>query len=146
MDNFITARILAGAAAAISIDDSTQWGEVHYLAPTGSRLQANVYGFIVFATVIADLNKLKGMTIGSISDYLAVLTLTQTRLLDDCSQLPSIMDLLAWGCSGDRKSDALTAGDLAYLRALYSVELNRPLALERSNPANAMFRQFRQGH
>lgn len=82
------------------------------------------------------------MTIGSISDYLAVLTLTQTRLLDDCSQLPSIMDSLAAGCPSGKKPDQVTAGDLAYLRALYSVPLDRPLALERSNLANAMLREF----
>jgi hypothetical protein len=112
---------------------------------TGSRLQTHISALIGFATIIVDFHKVKGMTIGPISDYLAVLTLTQAHLSDGCSQLPSIMDLMAAGCQGNAKPDQVTAGDLAYLRALYSLDLQRPLALERSNLATAMFRQFRQG-
>jgi len=135
------------SVGAISVDDPDEWGSVDSGGGSvGSRLQTRTSALIGFATIIVDFNKAKGMPIGSISDYVAVLTLTQAHLSDGCSQLPSIMDLMAADCRGDRKPEQLTAGDLAYLRALYSLDLERPLALERSNIENAMFRAFRQGH
>jgi len=112
----------------------------------GSRLENYASSQVVFATVIADASKLKGMTIGPISDYLAMLTLTQARFSNSCTQLSTIMDLMASGCPGDKRPDQVTAGDLAYLRALYSADLERPVELERSNIANAMLKAFRQGH
>ena len=111
----------------------------------GSRLRTRISALIIYATIIADIDKLKGMTIGSISDYLAVLTLTGARLSDDCSQLPSIMDLMASGCADDKRPNQITAGDLAYMRALYSVLPDTPVALERSSIEDQMFREFKRG-
>jgi len=111
----------------------------------GSRLRTRISALIIYATIIADIDKLKGMTIGSISDYLAVLTLTGARLSDDCSQLPSIMDLMASGCADDKRPNQITAGDLAYMRALYSVLPDTPVALERSSIEDQMFRAFKRG-
>jgi hypothetical protein len=107
-----------------------------------SRLDNYISSQVVLATIIADRNKITGMTIGSLSDYIAVLTLTQARLSEGCSQLPSIMDLMAPGCPGDKRPDQVTAGDLAYLRALYSADLETPVQIERSNIEAAMLRAF----
>jgi hypothetical protein len=107
-----------------------------------SRLDNYISSQVVLATIIADSNKITGMTIGSLSDYIAVLTLTQARLSQGCSQLPSIMDLMAPGCPGDKRPDQVTAGDLAYLRALYSADLETPVQIERSNIEAAMLRAF----
>jgi hypothetical protein len=112
----------------------------------GSRLTNLRSSQVVLATVIVDANRIKGMTIGSISDYLAVLTLSQARASQTCSQLPSIMDLLAPGCGADRKPDQITAGDLAFLRALYRANLETPVNLEKSNIENAMMREFGEKH
>jgi hypothetical protein len=57
--------------------------------------------------------------IGSIADYISMLALTQLNSLDTCQQLPSIVNMLAPGC--DRKSNALTDSDTAYLRGLYKM-------------------------
>ena len=95
---------------------------------------------VVLATIIADRNKITGLTIGSLSDYFAVLTLTQARMSEGCSQLPNIVDLMAADCPDDKRPDQVTAGDLAYLRALYSVDLETPVAMERSNIDAMMLR------
>ena len=60
-----------------------------------NRLDNYISSQVVLATIIADRNKITGLTIGSLSDYIAVLTLTQARMSEGCSQSPSIMDLMA---------------------------------------------------
>jgi hypothetical protein len=112
----------------------------------GSRLDNYRSSQVVLAVIIADANQIRGMTIGSISDYLAVLALTQARTLQGCSQLPSIMDLLTPGCGADKKPDQVTAGDLAFLRALYATDLETPVAIEQSDLENAMVREFSGKH
>jgi hypothetical protein len=112
----------------------------------GSRLDNYRSSQVIFVTIIADANRIKGMTIGSISDYITVLALSQARPSEGCSQLPSIMDLLASGCGADRKPDQLTAGDLAFLRALYHANLETPVEIEESNIGNAMLRAFKDQH
>jgi hypothetical protein len=74
---------------------------------------------MVHVLIVADLHKFVGYEIGSIADYIAMLVLSQTRQQDACGQLPSILDLLAPQCGRERPT-AVTAGDLAFLRALYS--------------------------
>jgi hypothetical protein len=112
----------------------------------GSRLDNYRSSQVVHALIVVDANKITGMTIGSISDYLAVLTLSQARASEGCSQLPSIMDLMAPGCAADKKPDQITAGDLAFLRALYRANLETPVDLEESNIENAMMRDFSEKH
>ena len=56
--------------------------------------------------------------------------------------MPSIMDLMAADCPDDKRPDQVTAGDLAYLRALYSADLETPVAIERSNIEAMMLRAF----
>jgi hypothetical protein len=85
-----------------------------------------------------------GYTIGSISDYIAMLILQQARLMDGCAQLPSILDLMASAC-GTERSDSITAGDLAYLRALYTVNIARELLQQRAAISGLMFREL-AGH
>jgi hypothetical protein len=72
--------------------------------------------------------------------------LSQARVPETCSQLPTIMDLLAPGCGADKKPDQVTAGDLAFLRALYRANLETPVYLEESNIENAMMREFSRKH
>jgi hypothetical protein len=108
----------------------------------GSRLTNLRSSQIVSALIVVDANKVNGMTIGSVSDYLAVLTLSQAKSPDTCSQLPSIMDLMASTCDNRDKVTQVTAGDLAFLRALYKANLEQPLNLETSDIENNMMRQF----
>jgi hypothetical protein len=112
----------------------------------GSRLDDYRSSQVVAATLLVDARQIAGMTVGALSDYLAVLALTQARTAQGCSQLPSIMDLLAPGCTGEHRPDQVTAGDLAFLRALYHANLETPVELEESNIQNAMMREFGAGH
>jgi len=56
--------------------------------------------------------------------------------------LPSSVDLMTADCPDDKRPDQVTVGDLAYLRVLYSADLETPVALERSNIGVMMLRAF----
>ena len=94
-------------------DDGEEWVDSAYgLTPSGvagSRLTRKVSSWIVHAVIIADKNKIAGYTIGSISDYIAMLVLAQRASLDACNELPSIFDLMTPDCSHREESQALTA-------------------------------------
>jgi hypothetical protein len=69
--------------------------------------------------LIVDTTKVAGATIGTISDYLAMLTLSVVQSPDYCDPLPSILDLMSSSCGAREVPTAVTAGDLAFLKALY---------------------------
>ncbi len=109
----------------------------------GTRLATGQDSLLVHALVIVDTKGVSGYPIGSISDYLAMLVLSQTRSPDACGPLPSILDLMAMHCGTEKKPEAVTAGDLAFLRALYSMDLRENLSLETNDIQNAMMREFK---
>lgn len=108
----------------------------------GSRLVTGQSSAIINALIVVDVKKIVGHAIGPISDYLAVLVLSQSQSSDTCGVLPSILDLMSSTC-GDRKQPTqVTAGDLAFLRGLYSANLEQPVFLETSDIQNRMMREF----
>jgi len=109
----------------------------------GSRLTNLRVSLIVQALALVDANKVEALSIESIADYLAMLVLSRSTSPDTCSQLPSIIDLLAPNCGESEKPGRVTAGDLAFLRALYSINLEAPLDLEQSTIEADMMRQFK---
>ena len=72
----------------------------------------------VFSTVfvVVDLSKVAGREIGTIADYVAMLTLSQTDALATCRNMPSITNLLIPDCDANLKTAALSGADLAFLR------------------------------
>jgi hypothetical protein len=59
--------------------------------------------------------------------------------------LPSILDMMLANCGKNADLTGVTAGDLAFLRALYKGDLEEVLPLERSIVESSMMRQF-EGH
>jgi hypothetical protein len=134
---YVTA--IRGSTGQDIIDDI--WGT---LPPgrLGSRLTVGRSSLIVFALIVADARKLTNYSVGSISDYIALLTLSRPASLDGCGQLPSVIDLLSPVCGSESTATALTAGDTAYLRALYSLNMEQPLSLQRMDIQDKMMREF----
>jgi hypothetical protein len=110
----------------------------------GSRLSSSVSSGIVNVTIVTDINKVVGHEIGPISDFVAMLALTQAFASEQCGTLPSIMDLMAPNCGQREKPTGITAGDLAFLRALYQTDPEAVLSLERSTILDNMMRQFKE--
>jgi hypothetical protein len=78
----------------------------------------------VFSTVfvVVDLSKVSGREIGTIADYVAMLTLSQTDAFATCRNMPSITNLLVQDCDANLKTTALSDADLALLRGVYKTE------------------------
>lgn len=72
------------------------------------------------AIVVVDPRRIQGLSLDTVSDYVAMLALAQPRALDRCNVLPSITDLFAGACPGRPSPSGLTAPDTAYLKALYT--------------------------
>jgi hypothetical protein len=80
-----------------------------------------------------------GQEIGPIADYIAMLSLSQPSSLDDCNDLPSILDLMASGCDARAKPVALTESDVAYLKGLYAADLGAVnVSTQKDNIASGM--------
>lgn len=134
---YVTA--IRGMAGEDVIDDI--WGTMPP-GRLGSRLTLGRSSLIVFVLIVADIRKLANFSVGPISDYIALLTLSRPASLDGCGQLPSIIDLMSPVCGSNSTTTALTAGDTAYLRALYSLNMEQPLSLQRMDIHNKMMREF----
>ncbi len=96
----------------------------------GSYFSKGLTSEILQVFVVVDTRKVAQDSLRSISDYIAMLTLTRMSSLDGCSELPSIIDLLSSGCSDRERPQALTDADTAYLEALYSSDLEMNLNIE----------------
>jgi hypothetical protein len=86
---------------------------------TGGRLGDGTSSEFSHVMIVAEPAKLLDHEIGTLADYIAILALSQTPVLDHCQKLPTILNLLASGC--DTPPKTLTSVDLAYLRALYKM-------------------------
>jgi hypothetical protein len=71
------------------------------------------------ATVLVDFNAIKGMTLATLGDYIALLTLAQTPATGRCQPAPSIANLFLKDCEADFHTTALSDADMAMLTALY---------------------------
>ncbi len=95
----------------------------HAGAPRGQKslgANPNAGQKFALAIVVVDPARTKGISPDTVSDYVAMLALSQPRKLDQCNVLPSITDLFAGACPGRSTPGELTAADTAYLRTLYT--------------------------
>jgi hypothetical protein len=104
----------------------------------GSYLTKSLTSELLHVLVIVDTRKVAGDSLRSIADYIAMLALTRMGSLDGCSELPSIIDLLSSGCDERDKPQALTDADTAYLKALYSSDLEMNLNIEQGDMRDRM--------
>ena len=93
--------------------------------------------------LVIDTRKVVGYTVGAIADYLAMLTLSVVQSPDHCDPLPSILDLFSSGCGVREMPTGITAGDAAFLKALYYKNTGLGPSLSRSEINANMMRQFK---
>src|SRR5579862_2029957 len=120
---------------SIEPDGTTQSGpdriprldSAYFVAPArvalGTRIPGRRISSIVNVLIVADIRQLGGHEIGPVADYITMLALSEPRSLDQCNDLPSILDLLSSGCASRAKPEHLTDGDMAYLKGLYAADL-----------------------
>jgi hypothetical protein len=128
----------APSAASAGLATDAPYGGV---APSGqaeSYLTARLRSELVHVLVIVDSSKLLKLSLEQVSDYIAMISLTRITTLDTCNQLPSILDLLAESCSSRPPPTGLTPADAAFLKALYSTELDKTLNVEEGEVRDRM--------
>jgi hypothetical protein len=106
---------------------------------------AGRFGGIASVVIVVDTTKIAGYTIGTIADYVSMLVLSVVQTPDHCDPLPSILDLMSSACGAREKPAAITAADLAFLKALYYHNTGIGPTLSRDDIQINMVRQF-QGH
>lgn len=88
---------------------------------SNSRLRSELRHDIARVIVILDLTKLEGLHFGQVADYISMVSLSQVDAGGNFSGYDSILAVLA----DNRQVQSLTEWDEAYLKALYSAELNQ---------------------
>jgi|HubBroStandDraft_4_1064222.scaffolds.fasta_scaffold06625_6 hypothetical protein len=143
------ARVLNTDVALVGLDVLPVWPQIaqKYLGSNalGTRLGGSSGSGIGIGTVIliVDTTKVVGYTIGTIADYLAMLSLSVVQLPDHCDPLPSILDLMSSTCGTREMPVAITAGDLAFLKALYYRNTGLGPSLSRAAIQDNMMQQFK---
>jgi hypothetical protein len=100
----------------------------HAAAVTGSRLGDGPRSGLYNVVIVANPNRLAEYEMGTLSDYIAMLALTQVKDASACLPLPTILNLLVEGCD---KSNGLTDNDRSFLAALYKMSPDRTAQVER---------------
>ncbi|HMK22278.1 MAG TPA: hypothetical protein VK466_08075 [Terriglobales bacterium] len=149
---YITTRggaiVLNTDAALVGLDVLPVWPQINqkYLGSdaVGTRLGGSSGSGIGIGVVIlvVDTTKVGGYSIGTIADYLAMLTLSVVQSPDHCDPLPSILDLMSSSCGMREKPTAMTAGDVAFLKALYYLDTGLGPSLSRAVIHDNMMQQF----
>jgi len=99
-----------------------QYSSTPFYSVEGTRLREGLNSELAHIYVIADTSKTEGYELGAVADYVAMLALSQTQSFDSCKPIPSITNLIAPSCDADLKPKAITDTDLAYLKAVYSMD------------------------
>jgi hypothetical protein len=143
------AVVLNTDVALVGLDVLPVWPEVSqkYLGhdTLGTRLGGGSGSGIGIGVVllVVDTTKLGRYSVGTLADYVAMLTLSVVQSPDHCDPLPSILDLMASSCGTRERPATITAGDLAFLKALYYLNTGLGPSLSRDAIQDNMMRQFK---
>ena len=107
-----------------------------YVRVTGNHINDGARSGFNHIIIAVDTKKLAGQDFIPLTDYIAMLALTQLNSLNACQQLPSIVNKLAPDC--DQKVDGITANDLAYLHGLYQMAADKSLVFQQNDIADRM--------
>lgn len=95
------------------------------------RLQSNVRQEMSHVLIILDTTQIGSVTLGALSDYVAMVSLAQLEAQADTREFPSILNLFT-NAAGDRAM-RMTQWDLDYLVALYETSGDAPSANREAN-------------
>lgn len=89
-----------------------------------SRMRSNVRFDLAWVIIILDMSKMEGVQFGALSDYVAMVSLTQVDPYATLPDTESILNLFNQGPGGEH----LSSWDRQYLSSLYSTTTNRASA------------------
>jgi hypothetical protein len=143
------ARVLNTDVALLGLDVLPVWPQItqqyNGVGDVGTRVGGGGSGSgsgIGTVILVVDTTKVVGYAVGALADYVAMMTLSVAQSPDHCDALPSILDLMSSSCGTREKPAAMTAGDLAFLKALYYKNTGLGPSLSRAAIHDNMMRQF----
>lgn len=86
--------------------------------PIASRLTSHIQDKIFSTIILVDVNKLNGLSIDQLADYIAMVSFAQIDPASDTSRYASILNLFA----DPQAATGLTQWDKAYLAGLYDAQ------------------------
>lgn len=95
--------------------DDPVWGSSDRI----SRIQSGVTTEMASVIIAVDTNAIMGMSLGTLADHFALLSLVQARALPGCRSIETIANLLRKDCETGLQPAAITNNDLALLTGLY---------------------------
>jgi hypothetical protein len=105
---------------------------------TGNHLDDGLSSELFHVIVVIDLAKVKGFTLGALSDYAAMLSLSRTQSFEACQPVASITNVLAGSCAQEWKTSEISSSDLGYLRGLYRINPRNSFQRQKDEIAYAM--------
>lgn len=141
--------VLSTDVALVGLSVEPVWPQItqNYIGSTatGTRVGggSGTGSGIGIVVLVVDTTKVVGYTIGTIADYLAMMTLSVAQSPDHCDPLPSILDLMSSSCGTREMPTGITAGDLAFLKALYYKNTGLGPSLSRVAIEGNMMEQFK---
>jgi beta-lactamase regulating signal transducer with metallopeptidase domain len=131
-----------------SIDSYDGYGETIEGGPPvyytlGSHLRSGLKSEFASVVIVADIAKVGSWEIGTIADYVAMLTFARAKTYDRCQAVPSVANVLT-ECSDGVGAASLSAFDMAYLKALYTSTSDAPRRLQESGISRVMLRILEQ--
>jgi hypothetical protein len=107
-----------------------------FYASLGNHLNDGLHTGFNHVLIVIDSTKMAGQDIVPLSDYIAMLALSQVNAPDSCQDLTSIVNRMAPGC--DHSAASLTMYDLAFLQGLYHMTRGRSMVAQRSEIGDLM--------
>ncbi len=142
-------RVLNTDVALVGIEALPVWPQITQqyssFGAVGTRVGGGGSGSgigIGIVILVVDTTKVVGLPIGAIADYAAMLALSVAQSPDHCDPLPSILDLMSSSCGTRGKPSTITAGDLAFLKALYYKNTGLGPSASMADIHDNMMRQF----
>jgi hypothetical protein len=142
--------VTSGGGSTVLNRDPTFVGGVELEAlwprviPTSAQAVGGTRGILGVVLVI-NTKKVTGVSIAAIADYAALASLTVVQNPDQCDPLPSILDLMSSACASRDKPPGITAGDVAFLKALYFMNTGLGQSLSRGDIQFNMMKQLQGG-
>jgi hypothetical protein len=118
--------------------NSVYFPNAHVEQWSGSRLGDERHSELIHVLLVVDLTKVDGIKFSAVLDEVAMLALAQTASFEICQPLVSIVNLTASGCDRTLKTDTLSVNDLAYLHALYRIDLHDSFVQQQGDLAYEM--------
>jgi hypothetical protein len=120
-----TTRAGPGSASTDEASDAESIDQAGVRTPggsAGSRLGNGLSSGLAHVMIFADTRIVAGEDADAMAELLAYLALAQTPVAEVCDAADTILNLMNPACPPSRRPTSLTPQDIAYLRALYSVD------------------------